>query len=469
MIKRSLLIFSLILIVAGYAQAQWTNVGAWPDNKEGQTHGLTVDPDGKVWVSDYNANNKIISGTDTLNLRSIIVYNADGTQASFSPISFLTINGVQDTLLYSTRGMRADQDGNIIYVDGDWRMFRIDYRTGAGMTKLDDIGYAPTTPGIDANGNIFVGPVIPGNPVKIFDKDFSYVGNAIDATTGYARTALVSKDGNTFYWPGYTNAGIYIYNRPDEFASFDSVGIIEGFKTEAIDWNPKTNRIWAGAGETGYAEPGIFNGYQLTSNSFYEIDLENMTLTDSLKWNVVGGDVSAERQRGIGFSPDGLTAYIGTFGASGTPLIQKVVKGVLAPVSVTFQVNMGVQVVRGNFIPGTDVMHVSGSFNGWSTSATELSDTDADTVYTVTVDSLVPGDQLQYKFVINTADAGYESVENRTFTVPASDATIPVVYFNNDNNYTTTPVAITFSVNMEYEIVSGRFSPTDTLSVERQL
>ena len=53
--------------------------------------------------------------------------------------------------------------------------------------------------------------------------------------------------------------------------------------------------------------------------------------------------------------------------------------------NVTFQVNMEEQTVD----PVTGV-HVAGSFNGWSASATELLDPDMDDIYEVII-PLIPG------------------------------------------------------------------------------
>ena len=131
------------------------------------------------------------------------------------------------------------------------------------------------------------------------------------------------------------------------------------------------------------------------------------------------------------------------------------------PVDVTFEVDMGVQAFKGLFDPQVDKVYLSGSFNGWNTTADEMTDLDGDTVYSVTK-SLVPGEQPQFKFVRNTV---YEDADNRTFTVPAQDTTY-FAYFSNDSNYQITfPVAVTFYCNMELEIVAGRFNPaTDTLT-----
>lgn len=132
-------------------------------------------------------------------------------------------------------------------------------------------------------------------------------------------------------------------------------------------------------------------------------------------------------------------------------------------ISIQFKVNMSVQAKKGLFTPGTDAVKLAGNFNGWSNGGTVLTGPGADTVYTVTIDTFTVGQALAFKF-IKGAD-GWENDPNREFTV--TGAGVYSAWFNNDSVFSaTTPVAVTFSCNMEYEIVSGRFNPaTDTLSV----
>ncbi|MFA3781814.1 T9SS type A sorting domain-containing protein [Melioribacteraceae bacterium 4301-Me] len=332
-LKITITMLAALVIFAVPLKAQWNNLGAWPsDAFKGSTHGIAVDPDGKVWVSNYYADTTIvtINGTDTVksSYRTIKVFNPDGTQASFSPIIFLKKNGVvKDTLKYSTRGMRADNNGNILYVDGFWQMYRINYKTGEEMNKIPenpgdpDLGFAPTSPAVDQNGNIYVAPVLPGNPIKVYDTDFNFIGTAVDATPGYSRTVEVSKDGNTIYFAGYSNGAITVYQRPDEFSPYDSVGtILNGFHCEALAWNPATGYLWASAGSGN--DPAEM-GY--TNNTWYAYDVATGEIKDSLKWIFTTPGSSNERPRGIAFSPDGNIAYISCFGTNDIPLIQKVV------------------------------------------------------------------------------------------------------------------------------------------------
>jgi hypothetical protein len=130
--------------------------------------------------------------------------------------------------------------------------------------------------------------------------------------------------------------------------------------------------------------------------------------------------------------------------------------------TVEFQVDMGVQASKGQFTVG-DAVKIAGNFNGWNNGADVLTDPDGDTVYTITKTFNV-GDTLYFKF-IKRAD-NWENDPNREYIVPNGTSTY-FAYFNNDDQYAVPDsIDVTFSCNMEYEIVSGRFNPTtDTLSV----
>lgn len=130
-------------------------------------------------------------------------------------------------------------------------------------------------------------------------------------------------------------------------------------------------------------------------------------------------------------------------------------------VDVIFQVNMSIQQQMGNFDPATDSVKVAGTFNEWNNGANVMSDENGDLIYEDTI-SVTTGDTLQFKFIMGAE--GWESIDNRTYIVPDSNSTY-TAYFNDVENQGS-PVMVTFSVNMEYEIASGRFDPaTDTVTV----
>ncbi|HRK74355.1 MAG TPA: hypothetical protein PLL64_08780, partial [Rhodothermales bacterium] len=287
-----LVIGAFLIPLAAQAQTPWTQAGAFPSATFSATtnakvnwdgHGVAVDPDGKIWYQPYYA-------TDSTNVnwqakkvatRVIYVFNPDGTQAPFSPIKYIPLpSGKRDTLGGVTiktaagaksfdpntgRGLRLGQDGNIL-VSAFNILYKLNYKTGEGMNKavVNSSGSSIAAPAVDNAGNIMVATVVPGaEPIKIYDKDFNFLGNAIEKSKvrGFSRSFLLSPDGNTIYWAGYTNHGVIVYNRTDEFSPFDSTGIVlAGFDTESLTYHPVTGHLWASAGsslDTPNRYPGV--------------------------------------------------------------------------------------------------------------------------------------------------------------------------------------------------------------------
>jgi hypothetical protein len=132
--------------------------------------------------------------------------------------------------------------------------------------------------------------------------------------------------------------------------------------------------------------------------------------------------------------------------------------------TVEFQVDMSIKAKKGTFNPATDTVRVAGNFNSWSTTVDQLLDADNDSVYTLTK-TLNVGDTLFFKFITAGAAITWEDDPNREYIVPTGSG-VYFAYFNRDSIYVETKVIdITFTVDMEFEIVSGRFNPQqDTVS-----
>jgi hypothetical protein len=328
MLRKLTLLTGIIVLYSTLSFSQWVNQGAWPDTSiKGQNHAMDVDPDGKVWATNFGLDTTVVNGTDTLRLRRIRVFNPDGSQASFSPISFVTVAGVTDTLLSTSnfRGMRADNNGNILFTNGNQTMYRLNYQTGEGMNKVAlGLGTSPTAPAVADNGNIFVGPVVNAAlAIQEYTSDFTFLGNSVSFTEeGFSRSMEVSPDGNTIYFPIYTKDNIYIYNRPSDLDPFVLADSIFGPACESIAWNPATGHLWFSGGSFN-DRPDSLSIY--TPNTWYAYDVSTKSVVDSLKWEFNIPDDPGARPRAIAFSPDGNTAYIGCFGGAGYALIQKVV------------------------------------------------------------------------------------------------------------------------------------------------
>jgi len=96
------------------------------------------------------------------------------------------------------------------------------------------------------------------------------------------------------------------------------------------------------------------------------------------------------------------------------------------PVEVTFDVNMAVQTLMGTFTPGTDYLDVAGTFNGWNGAGFTLTNT-VDTLYSITLTDVYPGESLEYKFRIN---GNWDTSEfpgggpNRVYVVPDTNSVV---------------------------------------------
>jgi hypothetical protein len=123
---------------------------------------------------------------------------------------------------------------------------------------------------------------------------------------------------------------------------------------------------------------------------------------------------------------------------------------------VQFQVNMRDQAIspQGIFLAGT--------FNGWSTTATQMTVSDS-TIYSVTV-PLISDSIYYYKFVNGNTTGGYETVPaecgvfdgntyNRAITPPAGDTTLPEVCFSSCAACPPQSL-VTFQVDMRDQIIS---------------
>jgi len=129
----------------------------------------------------------------------------------------------------------------------------------------------------------------------------------------------------------------------------------------------------------------------------------------------------------------------------------------IGAVNVTFQVDMSQQTVSPQGV------HVAGSFNGWSTTATPMTPA-GNNVYTVTLD-LNSGTSYQYKFINCDTWAGEDIVPaagwvpngyggyNREITVGSSVTVLPVVCFSQCGPCPTT-INLTLVVDMSEQTVS---------------
>jgi len=137
---------------------------------------------------------------------------------------------------------------------------------------------------------------------------------------------------------------------------------------------------------------------------------------------------------------------------------------------VEFRANMKLPMKQGDLlktpIPGK--VFIAGDFNGWNTSATELTDADNDSIYTATLDTIRSGNTINYKFLYsNKANATvWENDPNKTALI--LDGTNKVERFFNDvnPNVQLKDGTVSFYVNMSVlEKLKVYNAATDALEV----
>jgi DNA-binding beta-propeller fold protein YncE len=309
-------------------------------------HGIAVDPDGKVWLQPFGATDSVAVaelGGDFQPVRVVSVFNADGTEAAFSPIKyvdyadgttprdtlggFVTRNDANELIWEgrSGRGLRADADGNIL-VSAFNPLFKLDYETGEGLARADFPDYcALGQAGVDNLGNVYTAPVCPGQPVQIYDTDLNFLGNVSDAASNFSRGITASGDGLRVYETDFENTYTIIHERPDIFSEFDSVGVaFRGMRAESAAIHPVTNNIWVSSGNPlNLPNQDEEADRSWLSNTWYEFSQDDLTTPlDSLRWagceTFDAGGACQEtpgRPRGIAFTQDGEVAYVAAFSA----------------------------------------------------------------------------------------------------------------------------------------------------------
>ncbi len=323
MFKKLFTVLVLLALTASVSLAQWDYAGAFPDtNYKGGTHGIVVTPDGNIWTASYYRSNWVTPAGDTILCAPIFVFQDDGT-----PVDTIGIIQTGSGFLVETdtlgnggstsgcRGMGIDENGNVIYVSSaPVEMYKIDYQTREGIVSHDpiEIGTSPTSPVVDAAGNVYVGPVVGGGTkeISIYDTDLNYLGSAVVGPPNISRTMQVSADGNTIFWPPFTSSPIqmFIYTRPDEFSDYALTdSSLFGMSIESMAWDPVSGNLWVSSDSRG---DSVWS--HLT---WYEYEVSTKALVDSFTLPSPDPVPVDELCRGIALSNDGNVAYVGLFGS----------------------------------------------------------------------------------------------------------------------------------------------------------
>ncbi|NQV42227.1 MAG: T9SS type A sorting domain-containing protein [Candidatus Marinimicrobia bacterium] len=325
--KRTLMVMLILCLVtfAGYGQ-EWGWTGSpGADTLRSYGHGVAIDGEGKLWYNSYYWSETVEVDTGARNCLAIYIFNADGTEASFSPITMLTVDGVTDTLWPgSNKGLRTDINGDIVYAES-YSFYRINHLNGEATAKLvtPDSSSVCAAAFTDA-GEMIVNHVLPGMGIEIYDADWELIDEAVpgEMQNSYSRVAEVAKDGSAIYYNGFTNGvGFVRFNSDSDIygdftSSIDTLAL--GLSVESTAWQPVTGYLWGG--NTGGA------GWTNAAHYAFDAAGDFTTAVDSILMPASVVDLGI-KPRGIAFTDDGMTAYVTFFNTWDSNAIYKFEKG----------------------------------------------------------------------------------------------------------------------------------------------
>ncbi|TNE69773.1 T9SS type A sorting domain-containing protein [bacterium] len=334
------------LLIPGFAQAQevWQYYRPFPDTSVTTGHrsvqGLAVDENGKVWFQSYYQT-ETIEFTDTVfvgsskvktySVRALQVYNADGTDASISPVVSLS-NG--DTLglrylgndeatgyrkyeLMTGRGLRASHDGKYVYVSQGNVLYKLDAADASVEAKfVYPTGASIPAVGVAASGEVFVRPIVGGetNPLLLLNPDLTVKETVSASTSSVIRTSWAPESGNAFYYPK-TSGGVAGFTREDELSSFEGPTDITTIMGEAaIGYNKTNGLVYVNSGGKDFIPETPVTGINIYTIYGFSLD-EPEVLKDSIVIGLNNPNIFdyGDGVRAIEFSPDGKSAYIGFY------------------------------------------------------------------------------------------------------------------------------------------------------------
>jgi hypothetical protein len=310
------------------------------------SHGVAIDNNGKVWNGPYFSR-LINDGAERIN--GVYVYNADGTQTSFSPIigttsgdsllRFGPITGVSlaaDGAIYVTSHgfrMTAATDGAV--VGGVWNQRRsfihkIDAATGAGIAvieltfmRTETSSHAPNRPAVSNEGYVAFSFLFPASPIIIVDSNDGYnIHKTItDNKTGFSRTIEISGDAKMVFNPntepvfaGGPPGHIQVWKADSVFDEFKIVAPLAiGTDPGALARLPGTDILFASGAGSGNAP---LAGTLTMGNRYYGYSINPATygqVVGHFDWNYASPDDPYKIPRALAFSPDGQTAIAGSF------------------------------------------------------------------------------------------------------------------------------------------------------------
>ncbi len=323
--KRLLLLTLAALLAPMAALAQdsnWEYDGFFPPDEEDPIHitnygvnGLVVDNQDRVWIPSYY--NRIV--VDGVTMSALRVFEEDGTEVDFSPITEITVGDVTDVLVYdgslanSGSGLALDDEGHIIYNTRS-TSYRINSETGEGMARFTWGSGAFTGPS-SAEGLVLISSIVAG-PVELFDTNYNSVIVVAEEAAGVRRATAISDDAMDVFVPIIgENGGYTLHYSGDELSGYEKQDSIAfGLHPASAGVRPGTTELWLSSGDnvgdnvvnTMVGEP---TDTDYIPNTWYAYDYETGDIVDQITWE----QDAAMTPRGIAFNQDGDVVYLGSF------------------------------------------------------------------------------------------------------------------------------------------------------------
>ncbi len=248
----------------------------------GAGYGAEWDTQGKLWLADYN--------------RGLVIKNKDGSEANFSPLTEVKLNG-ETYNLSPVNGIGIDNDGNIL-MGRNRHLIKIDAETGKGIAvwEVPEGKRAITSPRASTNGEIYA--------MSLFAEDWNYVlkQSEINPSTfdlvrtielqgrNLSRTFDMTSDGKNLYLPDPGSPLIQHFSSEDG-KNYHKEKDISSISAGSSAIQIAGNSIYVATRSSGIS-PSTFHYRN-------EVELR--------MWTLELPEVTGAEPRGIGVSPDGKT------------------------------------------------------------------------------------------------------------------------------------------------------------------
>src|SRR5690606_25202292 len=240
------------------------------------------------------------------------IKNKDGTDADFSPLSTIIVNG-ETYNLRPVNGIGVDNDGNIL-VGRNRHLIKIDSKTGKGIAvwEVPDGNRAITSPRTSVTGEIYVMSLFAedgGFILKQSEKDpsaFELVGKIELPGRNLSRTFDMTADGKDLYFPDPGSPII------QHFRSVDG---------KTYQKEKDISSISAGSSAIQILGSSMYVATRSSGISPSTIHYRNEE--EQKMWTLELPEVNGAEPRGLGVSPDGKTLIFCSWDKGGGYYIYK--------------------------------------------------------------------------------------------------------------------------------------------------